>query len=341
MSFPVHNSFGLPVQADAVYPVHTLEQLRERLQVMSAAPLIVGAGSNMLFVSERLQVPVLMPLLKGIQYRDEADEPDAVLVDVGAGEVWHELVLDSLQKGLCGLENLSLIPGTVGAAPIQNIGAYGVEVKERIVAVAGVDLYTGELRELDNAECQFAYRDSVFKRKLKDRFMVTSVRFRLHRRAPLQTHYEALAHELARHPEQPLTARRISDAVIAVRRARLPDPVLLGNAGSFFKNPVVETDIYLSLLQRYPDMPHYPQSNGQIKLAAGWLIDRAGLKGIRRGAAGTHAQQALVIVNHGGASGQDILNIAREVRDTVLDKFAVALQPEVRLLDEQAQDIVL
>ena len=325
-----HNSFALPLTASVVARTETVAALRNALAEANASALpllILGGGSNFLFVQPQLNAFVIQPALTGVRFHALNDND--VLVSAGAGENWHQLVMTTLQQGLCGLENFALIPGSVGAAPIQNIGAYGVELADRLVSVQAVEIATGNLRHFHQTELQLGYRDSVFKRALKGRYVITEVTMLLHREAPLQTGYDSLAKELAKQPEAALTAMRVAEAVMAVRRARLPDPAQLGNAGSFFKNPVVSADQALRLQKQHPAMPFYPQADGQVKLAAGWLIEQAGMKGVRRGQAGTHQQQALVLVNYGGATGAELLALAREVQAAVQQQFAVALEPEV------------
>lgn len=324
------NTFGVASSASFFCRVETLESLRRSLEIcqdQGLPLLILGGGSNFLFVTPQLDAFVIQPALTGIRYHELSDND--VLVTAAAGENWHQLVMATLQQGLCGLENLALIPGSVGAAPIQNIGAYGVELADRLVSVQAVEIVTGHLRHFHRSELQLGYRDSIFKREQQGRYVITEVTLLLHRHAELKTGYDSLAKELAKQPDLPLTAARVADAVMAVRRARLPDPAVLGNAGSFFKNPVVSAEQALRLQQVHPTMPVYPQPNGEVKLAAGWLIEQAGMKGVRRGQAGTHQHQALVLVNYGGASGAELWALAREVQTAVREKFAVALEPEV------------
>ncbi len=328
-----YNSFALPLTANIFVRAETVDALRFALAEANASAmplLILGGGSNFLFVQPQLDAFVIQPVLTGVCYHPL--NHNEVLVTAGAGENWHQLVLATLQHGLSGLENLALIPGTVGAAPIQNIGAYGVELAERLVSVQAMEIATGNLRHFHQTELQLGYRDSVFKRGLKDRYVITEVTLLLQREAPLKADYETLAKELAKQPALPLTAMRVAEAVIAVRRARLPDPAVLGNAGSFFKNPVVTATMAENLRARYPTMPCYPQADGSVKLAAGWLIEQAGMKGISRGRAGTHEQQALVLVNHGRASGGELLDLARRIADDVQSRFGVAIEPEPRLI---------
>lgn len=324
------NTFGLPVSASLFARPETLAELFSALAEARASSLpllILGGGSNFLFVEPQLEAFVIQPALTGIHYHSLNDND--VLVSAGAGENWHQLVMATLQQGLSGLENLALIPGSVGAAPIQNIGAYGVELADRLVSVQAVEIATGNLRHFHRSELQLGYRDSIFKREQHGRYVITEITLLLHRQAELKTGYDTLAKELAKQPDLPLTAARVADAVMAVRRARLPDPAVLGNAGSFFKNPVVSAEQAQCLQQAHPALPVYPQPNGEVKLAAGWLIEQAGMKGIRRGQAGTHQHQALVLVNYGGASGAELWALAREVQTAVREKFAVSLEPEV------------
>ena len=325
-----YNTFGLPLSVRAFVRAETLDDLRAALvdaRDSSLPLLILGGGSNFLFVTPQLDAFVIQPALIGIHYHELSDND--VLVTAGAGESWHQLVMATLERGLCGLENLALIPGSVGAAPIQNIGAYGVELADCLVSVQAMEIATGNLRHFHKSELQFGYRDSVFKRALKDRYVITAITLLLRRQAELKTSYDSLAKALATQPDLPLTAKRVAEAVMAVRRARLPDPAVLGNAGSFFKNPVVSAELAAELQKVQPTMPAHPQQDGTVKLAAGWLIEQAGMKGIRRGQAGTHEHQALVLVNHGGATGAEVLAVAREVQAAVLQKFAVTLEPEV------------
>lgn len=325
-----YNTFALPLRARAFARANDVDSLRSALVEARASNLpllILGGGSNFLFVNPQLDAFVIQPALTGIRYYELNDND--VLVTAGAGESWHQLVMATLERGLCGLENLALIPGSVGAAPIQNIGAYGVELADRLVSVQAMEIATGNLRHFHKSELQLGYRDSVFKCALKDRYVITAITLLLHRQAELKTRYDSLAKELAKQPDAPLTAMRVAQAVMAVRRARLPDPAVLGNAGSFFKNPVVSAEQAANMLKTQPTMPAYPQPDGSMKLAAGWLIEQAGMKGMRRGQAGTHEHQALVLVNHGGATGMELLAVAREVQTAVQQKFAVTLEPEV------------
>ncbi len=295
-------------------------------------PFLIGGGSNLLLTHD-IEAPVLQLAPRGT--RVVFDEGNTVLVEAMAGEPWHPFVLWTLAQGLCGLENLSLIPGFVGAAPVQNIGAYGVEIAETVDSVMTVNTETGEPREFRNHECAFGYRDSVFKRggdAGRDRYAITRVRFRLSRRFTPRLDYGELKQELQNAAVTLPNATDVSRAVIAIRSRKLPDPAVIGNAGSFFKNPVVAADVATSLKVRFPSMPHYPAANGQVKIAAGWLIEQAGWKGHRVGAAGIHSQHALVLVNHGGATGAELWTLAQAVQADVQEKFDIVLEAEPRIV---------
>jgi UDP-N-acetylmuramate dehydrogenase len=323
-----HNTFGIDAKAHAYLPVTSLETLQALRSdaVTSGLPrLVLGGGSN-LVLTQDFQGLVLHMCNRGREIAGEDD--DAVYVRAAAGENWHELVLWTLEQGLAGLENLSLIPGSVGAAPIQNIGAYGIELQERFHALTAIDMESGEILALDRDACAFSYRDSVFKHSLRDRAIVTDVTFALPKRWQPDLRYADVAQELdARKLAQP-SARDISDAVIAIRTRKLPDPAVIGNAGSFFKNPVVTAAQRTALLAQHPQLVNYQQPGGSYKLAAGWLIDQCGWKGKSLGAAGIYEKQALVLVNRGGASGQDVVRLAQAVQADVMGKFGVALEPE-------------
>ena len=290
--------------------------------------LVLGGGSNILLTQDFPGV-VLHIALQGYAVRSE--DAQALEVAVAAGENWHEFVLSSLAQSWFGLENLALIPGTVGAAPVQNIGAYGLELAERLLWVRCWDRETAQWCILAAETCQLAYRDSLFKRQ-PGRYIIVEVGLRLLKQPDLRWAYADLQKELAAHAELALTPMRVAQAVMAVRQRKLPDPQVLGNAGSFFKNPVVSAQQAQTLQAQYPDLVNYPLRDGQVKLAAGWLIDRAGLKGMRLGQAGVYERQALVLVNHGGASGQQVWALAQQVQQRVLAQFGVLLEPEPLVL---------
>ncbi len=255
------------------------------------------------------------------------DDGVHVVVEAEAGEAWHPFVLWTLEHGLCGLENLSLIPGTVGAAPMQNIGAYGVEIKDVFAGLTALDRQTGELRDFSLEECKFAYRDSLFKHEV-GRWLILRVRFALSRVSHLQLDYGPVQQRLAEQGITEATPSDVSRAICSIRREKLPDPAELGNAGSFFKNPLVSQALAAQLQGLYPDLVAYPQADGQMKLAAGWLIDKAGWKGFRDGDAGVHKMQALVLVNYGAATGHDIANLALRIQQDIAERFKVDLEME-------------
>ncbi|MGC0151139.1 UDP-N-acetylmuramate dehydrogenase [Chromobacterium vaccinii] len=328
-----HNTFGMAVRAAHFCELSSLDQLPALLThpLYRQGPVLwLGGGSNLLLTRDYPGL-VIKVALSGIRLLSEDD--DGVVVEAAAGENWHDFVQYALRQGWFGLENLSLIPGTVGAGPVQNIGAYGVEIKDRLLEVVCARLdRDGEALTLSNADCRFGYRDSVFKREAAGRLLVTAVRFRLSRRAELRTGYGDIASQLQAFGIAEPTPLDVARAVIAIRQSKLPDPARLGNAGSFFKNPVVDASQAASLLQRHPALPHYPAADGRVKLAAGWLIDQCGLKGYRDGDAGVHDRQALVLVNHGQASGEQMRALAQKVQRTVRERFGVELEPEPLVL---------
>ena len=324
-----HTTFGLPARAAHYIELTDSGDLPEicRLPEFDAATVCwLGGGSNILFMQDFPSLVVRMAT-RGI--RELERTPDSVLLEAQAGENWHGFVQSSLHMGLSGLENLSLIPGTVGASPVQNIGAYGVEVKDRIHSVRCFDVQAQEWRELSNAECRFAYRDSIFKHEGRQRYVITSVVFRLDTQFVPNVKYGDLAQVLAEQCSgRAPTAQDVAQAVCAIRRSKLPDPAVLGNVGSFYKNPLVDAAHAQTLLAQYPQMPHYPQPDGRVKLAAGWLIDQCGLKGKTIGGAAVHDKQALVLVNKNRATAADVRALSDEICRIVAQRFAVDLQPE-------------
>ncbi|MDP5293670.1 UDP-N-acetylmuramate dehydrogenase [Oceanimonas sp. CHS3-5] len=320
------NTFGLEQAADEVVILHHRDQLAQLAQ-FAGSRLVVGEGSNLLFTSS-FKGQVLVNRLKGISV---TETEDAWRVTVQGGENWHELVCYCLEHGMLGLENLALIPGTAGAAPIQNIGAYGVELSRFCEQVESYNWHSGEIHVWPANECAFGYRDSVFKHGAREH-LILSITLRLPKAWQPVLGYGPLA-ELGDHA----TARQVFEQVCATRRAKLPDPAELGNAGSFFKNPKVSQAQGEALKQAWPGLPLYPAEGGLVKLAAGWLIDQAGLKGTVVGGAAVHQQQALVLVNRGGATAEDILRLAELVRERVNDHFGVVLEPEVRMIGPQGE----
>jgi len=327
-----HNTFGFDVRSQWACRIEREAQLLAAVRDPRAAGLprlVLGGGSNVVLTDDFAGL-VLLVALRG--RRIVREDAEAVYVEAAAGEPWHDFVAWTLAQGLPGLENLALIPGTVGAAPIQNIGAYGLEMCERFASLRAVELASGKTVEFDAQACAFGYRDSFFKREGRDRFVITSVVFRLPKVWQPRAGYADLARELAANGyaangEQPV-AKAIFDAVVAVRRAKLPDPLELGNAGSFFKNPVIDAAQFEALKSSEPDVISYAQPDGRVKLAAGWLIDRCGWKGRALGAAGVHERQALVLVNRGGACGADVLALARAIQRDVQARFGVELEAE-------------
>ena len=326
-----YNTFGLPAQARWFARIDSLATLRAGLadaRVQGLRRLILGGGSNVVLTGD-FDGLVLHMASRGVELVGEAG--DAVWVRAQAGEAWHGFVLHTLQQGWFGLENLSLIPGTVGAAPIQNIGAYGVELESVFDSLEALDTQTDGIVTLDHAACQFGYRDSVFKRERAGRYVILNVTFKLSRVAQAQTHYRDVTQELATLGIEQATPHDVSRAVISIRKRKLPDPAIVGNAGSFFKNPIVSKAALDKLLQAFPSAPHYSQSqanDGSAKLAAAWLIDQCGWKGQRLGAAGVHPNQALVLINAGGATGAEVLTLAQKIAQDVEQRFGVILERE-------------
>lgn len=333
-NFPLHslNTFGLPAFAEFFAEVHTPGEIKEILQQPEYAPLpllVLGGGSNVLFTKDVMGL-VLLNKLKGIEIVSETDS--GIALRVASGENWHEFVMYCVENGYGGVENMSLIPGTTGAAPMQNIGAYGAEIKQVLVSVEYLDLENFTLHTLQNEECRFGYRDSIFKQELKGRTFITAVTFQLKKNAPVNTSYGAIQQVLDQQGITHPTIRDVSNAVISIRRSKLPDPALLGNAGSFFKNPEIPESTYQVLQQKFPAIPGYPVANNQVKVPAGWLIEQAGWKGKRVGNCGSHKDQALVIVNYGEATGNEIKQLASAIIDDISEKFGILLLPEVNFI---------
>ena len=342
VSLRPYNTFGLDVQARYLARFASAEALRQllALPLVQASPrLVLGGGSNLL-LTQNFPGVVLKNEIKGLEITEEDPATYTALLRAGAGESWHGLVEYALDQELSGIENLSLIPGTVGAAPLQNIGAYGVELQDAFERLEALAVATGELRVFSKEECGFGYRESVFKGPLKDQYVVTAVVLRLHRAAaqrPVNVSYGAIRDtltDLGLDPEAP-SPRAVGTAVTHIRRAKLPDPAEIGNAGSFFKNPELSQSKFDALKAAHPTLPGYPVPGG-VKVPAGWLIEQAGYKGLRRGTGagthGVHAQQALVLVNHGGATGQELRELAEEIIRAVREQFGVELHPEVNIL---------
>ncbi len=331
ISLKNYNTFGIDVKAKFFVEITGLVQLQKALE-LKAYPkkFIISGGSNMLLTKD-IDALVMHIQLKGITVVEE--DEDSVEVKVMAGENWHDLVMWSLEQGYGGLENLSLIPGNVGTAPIQNIGAYGVELKDLFVSCAAMDVKTGELEGFDNEACEFGYRDSIFKNKAKGKYIITSVVLKLTKKNHvLHTGYGSIENELKNRGIVHPTIQDISDAVIAIRRSKLPDPEEIGNSGSFFKNPIISKKAFDKFIKRNPNAPFYEVDENQYKIPAGWLIEQCGFKGKRFGDAGVHEKQALVLVNHGNASGKEILDVAQKIQEEVQKTFKIKIRPEVNII---------
>ncbi len=327
-----YNTFGISALASQFVEVNSVLQLQNLIQekaILEEPFLILGGGSNILFI-KNYEGLVLKNNLKGIEVSRENE--NYVWLKAAGGEVWHELVMFCVNKNWGGIENLSLIPGTVGAAPMQNIGAYGVEIKDTFEELEAINIQTGELEKFNNEQCKFGYRESIFKHEAKGRYFITSVTFKLNKKPDLNTSYgdiETLLKEW--HIAKP-TIADVSKAVIAIRQSKLPDPVLLGNAGSFFKNPVIEFSVFEKLQKNNPTLKSFPAADGKVKIPAAWLIEQAGWKGKRFENIGVHEKQALVLVNYGGGTGKELIDLAYKIIDSVKAKFGVALTPEVNII---------
>jgi UDP-N-acetylmuramate dehydrogenase len=326
------NTFGLDVKARAFCQVISEKEVLELIasgEFKNETKFVLGGGSNILF-SRDPDVLCIHNKIKGISKVKEDD--DHVWIKSGGGEVWHELVMYCVENNYGGVENLSLIPGSAGAAPIQNIGAYGVELKETFAELEAVHLATGEKKIFSPADCHFGYRDSVFKREFKNQYIITSLTLRLSKKPRFNTSYGAIDQELKAMNVSVPDVASVSQAVINIRRSKLPDPAVIGNCGSFFKNPEVAEEKFAGLKKSYPAIVGYATTPGKIKLAAGWLIEQCGWKGKRIGNVGMHAQQALVLVNYGGATGNELVAHAVKVQHSVKEKFEVVLEMEVNVL---------
>jgi UDP-N-acetylmuramate dehydrogenase len=330
ISLKKYNTFGFDYRAENVIHINTQKDALSLFkgEISFKKPLLViGSGSNILFTGD-FHGTIVKPVFRGI--RIETLDEKAVIVSAGSGVTWDKFVEWCVERGFSGLENLSLIPGTTGATPVQNIGAYGVEVKDHILKVKAINVQNGLIRIFSNRECEFGYRTSVFKNRLKGKYLILRVYYKLNIRPLLSLQYGSLKEEVNKlGDENPYNVRK---AVMNIRRAKLPDPDIIGNAGSFFKNPVVESEIADRLKNKYPEMPQYDDFQGTKKLAAGWLIEKCGWKGFRNGDAGVHEKQALVLVNYGKASGNEINKLSKSIRKSVLDKFGVSLECEVEVI---------
>lgn len=331
VSLKPYNTFGISATATYFAPIGNIDdflQLRTTQVFRTSELLILGGGSNILFTQNPKGL-VIKNNLKGIEVIEE--NSGFVFVRVAAGEVWHSFVLWCVARGYGGVENLSLIPGLVGASPMQNIGAYGAEIKDVCISVDAIEIESGKSFSFSNEDCQFGYRESIFKHSLKNKMLITSVVFKLTKQPTFNVKYGDIQATLEEMQVRELSLKAISDAVIKIRSSKLPNPAELGNAGSFFKNPTVENSLVEKLLLTYPVMPNYPQANG-TKIPAGWLIEQCGWKGKRVGNTGSHAKQALVLVNYGEATGAEVFALALDIQRFVFEKFGIKIEPEVNVV---------
>jgi UDP-N-acetylmuramate dehydrogenase len=330
ISLKKYNTFGIDVSAKDFVTATSINELQKILKLKPENLFVLGGGSNMLLTKNINNSLVIHINIKGIKKIDES--PGFVFINVSAGENWHDFILWCIDNNYGGLENMSLIPGNVGTAPIQNIGAYGTELKDNFIECEAIEIETGIIKSFSKIECEFDYRNSVFKNKLKGKYIITSVTFKLTKKNHiLNTAYGVIEKELEGKNILSPTIKDISNAVIAIRKSKLPDPKTLGNSGSFFKNPVITQQEFEVFIAKYPEAPNYKVSNNEIKVPAGWLIEQAGFKGKQYGDAGVHEKQALVLVNHGNATGKEIWDLAMKIKTTVKEKFGIEINPEVNV----------
>ena len=326
-----HNTFGIDAKAKYFAEFDSLFALKEIISseiFQNNKSFILGGGSNILLTKD-FEGLILHNKIEGICILE--DNENNITVEVGGGVDWHDFVMWSLSQELSGIENLALIPGTVGASPVQNIGAYGMEVKDTIHKVMAFEISTKKTKTFNNTDCKFAYRNSIFKGELKNKYIITKVEFKLSKTALNKTNYGAIEEEL-KNLNLEASVKNIAEAVINIRSRKLPNPAELGNSGSFFKNPIIETSQFEQLKKEFPEMVGYKITESTTKIAAGWLIDNAGLKGYRKADVGVHKNQALVLVNYGSASGNDIINLAKEVQQKIKDKYGISIEAEVNIL---------
>ncbi len=326
------NTFGIDVSADYFVEIFSKEELKEILNegiLSNNTWLVLGGGSNILFISDFKGV-VIRNSIPGIEIINEDDEH--AVIEAGAGVIWNSLVNYCVERNFGGIENLVLIPGTVGAAPIQNIGAYGQELKDTFVELTGLFAETGSEKTFIKSECNFSYRNSIFKNELKNKFIITSVKLKLKKNPDVNTSYKDVKDELTRLRITNPTIKDVSNVVKSIREGKLPDPDKTGNAGSFFKNPIVTEGKLKELKKDYPDVKTFTAEEGKVKIPAAWLIEKCGWKGKRIGNAGTHTTQPLVLVNYGGASGKEVLDLADKIKDDVYNKFGIQLEFEVNVI---------
>ncbi len=330
ISLKKYNTFGLDVIAKQFIAINTIDELKKAIQNYTVKDFFVlSGGSNMLLTND-IEIPVLQLNLKGINVIKQTE--DHIWVEAAASEVWHNFVMWTIEHNYGGLENLSLIPGHVGTTPVQNIGAYGVEIKDTMVSCKALNIETLEIKKFSNQDCQFGYRESIFKKELKNEYIILSVVFKLSKQYHvLHTDYGVILNELEKQNITNPTIKDVSNAVISIRNSKLPDPAKIGNSGSFFKNPIVSTTILKKIQQSYPNVPHYIIDEEEVKIPAGWLIETAGFKGYRVGDAGVHEKQALVLVNYGNAKGIEIKKLSESIQKEVLAIFNIHLEAEVNI----------
>lgn len=330
-SLKKYNTFGIEAKAKQFVAVHNLEELKLVLEnYRNDEKFILGGGSNML-LTQNIDALVIHVDLKGKKVIKEDD--NFVWVESNAGENWHEFVLWTINQNYGGLENMSLIPGNVGTTPVQNIGAYGAEIKDTFVSCDAMNIETQEMKTFTKDECNFGYRESIFKHEAKGKYIITSVVYKLTKHNhKISVEYGDIKSELAKNNISSPTIKDVYNAVITIRQSKLPDPKELGNSGSFFKNPVISRELFLKVQEKFPEVKYFEVSPTEVKVPAGWLIEHAGLKGYRKDDAGVHKNQALVLVNYGNATGQDILNLSKYVQKTVFDKYGIAIEAEVNVI---------
>jgi UDP-N-acetylmuramate dehydrogenase len=330
-SLKKYNTFGIEAKAKQFVAVHNLEELKLVLEnYRNDEKFILGGGSNML-LTQNIDALVIHVDLKGKKVIKEDD--NFVWVESNAGENWHEFVLWTINQNYGGLENMSLIPGNVGTTPVQNIGAYGAEIKDTFVSCDAMNIETQQMKTFTKDECNFGYRESIFKHEAKGKYIITSVVYKLTKHNhKISVEYGDIKSELAKNNISSPTIKDVSNAVITIRQSKLPDPKELGNSGSFFKNPVISRELFLKVQEKFPEVKYFEVSPTEVKVPAGWLIEHAGLKGYRKDDAGVHKNQALVLVNYGNATGQDILNLSKYVQKTVFDKYGIAIEAEVNVI---------
>ena len=328
-----YNSFGFDAIAKYFVEINTIDDLQTLIQsgvLQKHKTLILSEGNNILFQKDVFDGLVVYINTKGIEILRENE--NEVVVRAQAGEDWPDFVRFCVGKGWHGVENLAHIPGKVGAAPVQNIGAYGMELKDSFLQCEAINMATGETKVFNKAECHFGYRESIFKGELKGRYVITTVDFLLKKEAPLHLEYGNIKAYLEQNGIENPTLQQLHDAICAIRDAKLPDVKQIGSAGSFFKNPIIEREQFEALLKEYPTMPHYDEPNGKVKVPAGWLIEQAGWKGWRNEHVGVYEKQALVLVHYGGGKGQDIVELAYKIQDSVEAKFGIRINPEVNFI---------